>query len=285
MNPFTPSSVRQILICVCLVLSIVPRTHADVWSTLFPHDIDVITVTDMTDLGRTYPNATPVQPVYYMIVNLGEKYFGRSWGGERTPKSREALKWMMEAMAKQGYLLANDQHPPTQLFVFAWGMLQGSSGRPALKFLGGEKVDLMWELEENGGFANKNGGFVNSRVLLRGLQRTGIAGKVWDIAEEDLFIGIVRSYTIDSLKAEKPELLWETRFGCPSTGFWMKDAMPQMIKAAALNFGRETKLPVNLNATVEFKGRVDYGELKIMGTVPASQTDPPSQNPAPKKND
>lgn len=284
MNFFTPSTVRKITIETCLLFGLVPHTRADLWSTFFPRDIEVITVTDMTDLGRTYPNATPARPVYFMIVNLGEKYFARSWAGERTPKSREALKWMMEAMAKQGYLLANDQHPPTQLFVFCWGMLQGGSSRPALKFLGGEKVDLMWEQEENGGFGSKNGGFVNSRVLLRGLQRTGIAGKVWDIAEEDLFIGIVRSYTMDSLKKEhEAELLWETRFGCPSTGFWMTEAMPQMIKAAALNLGRETKMPISVNASDALKGRVDYGELKIMGTVPAAENERTSQNLAPEQ--
>ena len=254
-------------------LGIAPSIRADLWSSLFPHDVDVITVTDMTEIGRTYPHATPVRPVYYMIINLGEKYFGRSWAGEKVPKSREALKWMQEAMAKQGYLLANEQHPPTQLFVFAWGMLQGGPDRPALKFLGGDKADLMWEQE-------KYGGFVSPRVLLRGFQRTGVVGKVWDTAESDLFLGIVRSYTMDSLKDEnKPVLLWETRFGCPAVGLWMTEALPQMIKAASLNLGRETKMPVNLNATEAFKGHVDYGELKVIGTVPTSGTEPPEKNP------
>ncbi len=268
---------RSLLLVLTLMLGCASIARADMWSTLFPHDVDVITVTDMTEIGRTYPNATPSEPVYYMIINLGEKYFGRSWAGERTPKSREALKWMMTAMAKQGYLLANEQHPPTQLFVFGWGMLSGGPGRPALKFLGGEKADLLWEQEQYGGF-------ISPRVLLRGMQRIGVVGKIWDTAESDLFIGIVRSYTMDSLKKEnKPVLLWETRFGCPATGLWMTEAMPQMIKAAALNFGRETKMPVSLNATEYFKGRVDYGELKIMGTV--ADPDRLDQNPPPAKTD
>jgi hypothetical protein len=63
----------------------------------------------------------------------------------------------------------------------------------------------------------------------------------------------------------------------------MNEAMPQMIQAASLNFGRETKLPVSLNASDYFKGRVDYGELKIMGTVP--DPDRPDQNPPPAKTD
>jgi hypothetical protein len=132
----------------------------------------------------------------------------------------------------------------------------------------------MWEYEQCGGF-------VNARVLTRGIQRMGVVGKLWDIAESDLFLGIVRSYTMDSLKAGKPVLLWETRFGCPANGLWLSEAMPQMIKAAALNLGRETKLPVSVNASEEFGGQVDYGELKVMGIVPEKDKEPQKNEPAP----
>jgi hypothetical protein len=263
---------RSLLLVLTLMLGCASIARADMWSTLFPHDVDVISVTDMTEIGRTYPNATLSEPVYYMIINLGEKYFGRSWAGERTPKSREALKWMMTAMAKQGYLLANEQHPPTQLFVFAWGMMQGGTGRPALKFLGGEKTALLRDHQDYNSF-------INPSPLPSATQRTGVTGQIWDFAEGDLFLGIVRSYTMETLKGPKTTLLWETRFGCPATGLWLAEAMPQMIKAAALNFGRETKMPVSLNASEYFKGRVDYGELKVMGTEPATPTDQPEQNP------
>ena len=57
--------------------------------------------------------------------------------------------------------------------------------------------------------------------------------------------------------------------------------MPQMIKAAALNLGRESKLPVNLNASEEFGGQVDYGELKVMGIVPEQDKEHPKTEPAP----
>jgi hypothetical protein len=147
-------------------------------------------------------------------------------------------------------------------------MMQGGIDRPALKFLGGDKVDLMWEQEQPGGM-------VDPRVLLRGMKRMGIAGKVWDIAESDLFLTVVRSYTMDSLHSPKVTLLWETRFACPATGLAMTDAMPLMIKVAAANLGRESKLPVSVNASEVFKGRVDLGELKFLGTEPGPKTAPP----------
>ena len=255
-----------ITVLAAFVLCTAPAARADFPGRIFHHDVEVITVTDMTDAGRSYPAASPAQPVYYKIIDLGLQDFGPAWAGEDLPARRKVLIWAIKALAEQGFRVANEQHPPTQLFVFAWGMLQGGKDRPALRFLGGDKADLMWEQEQYGGF-------VSPRVLLRGIQRVGIVGEIWDLAESNLFLGIVRSYTIDSFDAPKVTLLWETRFACPADGLGLADSMPLMIKAAALNFGRETKLPVNLNASDLFKGRVDLGELKILETLPTGKAD------------
>lgn len=245
-------------IIVCLLLGLTPRAAADTWSKFFPHDVDVITVTDITEAGRAYAPATPAHPVYYMIIDLGRTHFGREWSGEQIPDRREVRQWMMKAMAAQGYRLADAQHKPTQLFVFAWGMMGGGPGRAALYFLGGNKVDLMWEQETHA--------WVDATVLRRDFQRMGVAGKVWDAAESNLFLGIVKSYTMDSLDAPATTLLWETRFGCPSDGLGMRDAMPLLIRAAALNLGKESKQPVALNASDAFAGHVDLGEMKVIET-------------------
>lgn len=233
---------------ICLVglsLAVANRAWADWWSTLFPHDVDVVTFTEMTEAGRAYPNATPANPVYYKIIDLGLQYFGEAWDGESIPNRREVRKWMMTAMARQGYLLADEPHPPTQLFVFSWGMLRGGPG--ALRFLGGDVTEAIF----------RGPSFLP-------VPRTGIAQKVWDTAEGYVFLVMVRSYTIDSESAPKVTLLWETRFGCPATGLALSSTMPLMIKAAAPHLGRETKLPVNLNVSDLLRSRVDLGELKVI---------------------
>lgn len=271
MHPPRLSALPVLLAC----LAVLPGLRGEsLLKKFFHRDVEVITVTDMTDAGRAYPQATPAQPVYYMIIDLGEENFGPSWAGEKLPTSHVVRRWMMAALAEQGYRLADDQHPPTQLFVFAWGMMRGGIDRPALKFLGGDKVDLMWEQEP------QITGMLDPRVLTRSLQRSGIAGEVWDTAEHDLYLGLIRSYTMDSLKAEKTTLLWETRFACPSTGLNFLGAMPLLVKAAALNVGRETVKPVSVNATEQFIGRVELGDLKVIGTEPATGT-PPPKAPAP----
>jgi len=238
--------------------------RADVMSKFFRHDIDVITVTDVTEEGKTVSPATPAKPVRYKLIYVGETEFGRSWAGESVPAKASVIKWLMNALQGQGYLLADAQHPPELLLVFGWGMMQGGDGRPGLGFLGGEKVNLMWTQAGSNGLVTKPIS-MESRWLTENLYRMGVAGKVWDIAESDLFMGVVRAYTLDSETAPKPTKLWETRFGCPATGLAFAETMPALIKAAALNFGRETKLPVNLNATDAFGGRVNLGELKVLG--------------------
>ncbi len=250
--------------------------RASILERFLHKDVDVITVTDVTEEGKAYVPATPARPIRYKMIYVGETDFGRSWAGESIPPKMAVIKWMMAAMKAQGYLVADDQHPPEQLFVFGWGMLQGGEARPALGFLGGDKVNLMWEQVQYGGFVSPN-------VLLRGLIRMGIAGKVWDIAESNLFMGVVRSYTLNSETALKTTKLWETRFACPATGLGLDDAMPLLISAAAVNFGRETAKPVTLNATDYFGGKVNFGEFKVLGegdrlTAPKAEPDQPADS-------
>ncbi len=240
-------------------------------------DVDVLTVTDVTPAGRAYAPATPARPVRYKLIYFGYMDFNgtRTWAGEKIPPNRDVLQWMLEAMRVQGYVVADETHPPEQVLVFSWGMMAGGTARPALGFLGGDKVNLMWEQVQYGGM-------VDSRVLTRGIQRTGIAGKVWDLAESNLFIGVVRSYAVDGFETDHLTQLWETRFACPSTGLTMTRAMPLMVRAAALNLGRETARPVSLNASAVFEGRVELGELKVLGT--AEETEAASApGEAPKK--
>lgn len=261
-QPLISTRLRHVL--PCLILGWTTCAGADLWSTLFPHDVDVITVTDMTDAGRAYPNATPAQPVYYKIIDLGYQPFGPAWSGESMPTQRTARKWLITAMAQQGYRLADEQHPPTQLLVFTWGMRRGD----AVKFLGGEKMS--W---------------------VQASLKVGIAGKVLDFAEAtdfkvpELFLGLVRSYTMDSETAPKVTLLWETRFGCPAIGLAYDETMPLLLKAAAVTFGRETKMPVNLNASEVFQGRVDLGELKVLEYAPPAEKDGSKTDPVPPKPD
>lgn len=224
-------------------------------------DVDVITVTDVTEAGKAHPPATPAQPVYYKIIDLGQEDFGRAWAGERVPHFRTARAWLMKALARQGYLLADEQHPPTQLLVFSWGM----TSQGAFDFMGGDRMPPPLP----GWFAPP----------------IGIWAKVIALSSDDVFLGLVKAFTIESETAPQVTLLWQTRFGCAANGLGMMEALPLMIEVASPNFGRETLLPVNVNASERFRGRVDLGELKVLGEAEMPPKSSATTNPEKPRNE
>ncbi len=138
-------------------------------------------------------------------------------------------------------------------------LVEGSSvgsRRRALKFLGGDKLDLMWEQDQNAWV-------FDPRRMIRNIRHTGVAGKVWDFAAGDLFVATVSAYA-PATGQEKAPMLWQTRFACPATGLSLEKALPQMILAAAPNLGRETARPINVNASAAFGGKVNMGDFTIL---------------------
>ena len=273
---------RQLLRSASLIMALLLVTSASAGETwngfrgLVDHflhkEVDVISVTDMTDAGRAYRIPTPAQPVRYKLVYVGQINFGRGWAGETLPTKQKTIEWIMAALKNQGYVVADELHPPEQLFVFGWGMLAGGQSRPGLKFLGGEKVDLMWEQE---GFNGEtfNPLLTGARVFTRNLKRMGVAGKVWDFSESPLFMGVVRSFSIEAVDEKKGLVqLWETRFGCPATGLAFNETMPLLIAAAAPSFGRETLKPVSINASDIYDSGVNLRELEILGEAEGGPT-------------
>lgn len=240
------------------------------WSLASHNDLDVITVTDVTPAGRLLPAPSPQAPIYYMILNLGERHFGPDWTGETMPPPIRTLRLLERQLAAHGYRLADAHHPPTQLFVYGWGLLGGSQARTALHFLGAEKTDLRWQMA-----------FPSGSPLTT---RTGLADQLWEIASEDLFLCVLRSYTIDSLHGPKTTLLWETRFSSPSAGFSFRDSMPLMIRAAAPHFGRDTATPVAVDASTSYHVQIIMGELRVLdddvpAPAPSSTATPAAKKP------
>ena len=111
--------------------------------------------TDFTPEGARLPPASTEHPVYYVGVSMGYRDLGGYIAGDKLPSKETMYAWIAKALAKQGYLPANVDHPPTQAVVFAWGSLyvRWFSGNPdlpvqmnrgqMLRFLGGEKLGLI----------------------------------------------------------------------------------------------------------------------------------------------
>lgn len=218
--------------------------------------LSVIAVTDMTEIGRTYPEASPDSPVYYQAVTTGYQDFGRGMAGEKEPENDAFLQTVLRTLKREGYVPATDAHPPTIVLGFSWGSLRSQPGA-ALKVLGGDKLDLMWEVETTTG--------LDVRQWLRGM-RAEKAQRVLELSKEDLFVMNVAAYDRSALVKGELVPLWQTRIACPTRGVWAADALPQIVQVAGPVIGRETKTPELSTVGRAFgkAGSVEIGDLTVV---------------------
>ena len=87
-----------------------------------------------------------------------------------------------------------------------------------------------------------------------------------ELNEERYFV-IVMAYDYQYMKKEhKSKLLWTTRISVRSPGNNFTEAIPALAEAGAKVYGKQVDGLLRVNPG-ERGGRVDYGDLKVMGTV------------------
>jgi len=219
-------------------------------------DLQVIAVTDMTDEGRERPVPSAASPIYYQAVTAGYQTFGRGVGGENIPPNDAFLQVVLKTLKKEGYIPATDENPPTIVLGFSWGSVWEDYGT-ALQVLGGDKLDIDWEIKPTLG--------LEPRQWLKGLRKKG-ADRIIELANGNLFVVNINAYDRPSLIKGDLVPLWQTRIACPTRGVWAKDALPQIVVAAASMIGRETEFPVVSTVAGAFgkRGQVTIGDLTVM---------------------
>jgi hypothetical protein len=213
--------------------------------------------------------------------DLGFREFGAPVPGDTLPPHKEILAVIVNTLRKHGFVPADKAHQPTQFILFNWGTmyaptsageLDGGSKQVVhppnprlLRFMGGDKLDLMWDTAVDNPTISMGGNMADARILTLGL-RSSLAQKIHDAAEGDLYVAALGGYDFKSLLNGKPVELWQTRISCPADGLALADTLPVMIVAAGPQIGRETALPVWKDTTEENLGHVEFGQLKTLGT-------------------
>lgn len=252
----TLPALRVILSSLVVVSLLSSPTFASVGS-LFQKELIVFTVTDVTDVGKTYPRPQPGKPVYYEACSLGYMDIGRSKAGHRVPSRNKMLKRIVKTLADQGYVVATKENPPTIFLVFFWGTMSSNYGN-AVKFMGGDKYNLMWEFENTPQNHNPN-------ILLRGT-RSAEADMIMQVAQDEIYVASVQAYDQPKLREGQAVLLWETKISAPSLGLIMDQSLDQMISIAGPQFGQETVKP-NVRYSSERKENIELGELEVLDMI------------------
>lgn len=234
-------------------------------------DLQVITVTDVPAEGAPLRPPNDKDPVYYVAACVGFRDFAASMAGEKIPKQEDMIRVFSKVLAKQGFLPADEQHPPTQILVYAWGTMYPNRislyvGDPMMKqqlsvqlnriqmmgFLGGSHLGLV----------SKQGGAPLTEI--EGLTfHTADAAALSDFSTSDLYVAAVSGYDLQAAQQGKAKMLWSTKISCPSRGFWLADALPAMLTIAGPNIGRETARPVLARAGDRFQPNIKLGDPKL----------------------
>lgn len=274
------TALRLVLLTVSALLLPGVNAHAAESSSFLEllfgrNDLEAITVTDMTPAGARRPAASPARPVYYAAVSSGYRDLGGAKAGER-PISRGFVdETLIKVLAKQGYLPASAQHPPEIVLVWVWGTLNAKrffspdgshsiqlNHRQLMRFLGGDKLGLTSRVSAS--FPEQD--------LLPGLFFAGsTAERISITAEDDLYIATISAYDVPSHENPRPTLLWNTRIGCPSRGFWLPEALPSMLAIGAPFIGRDTPQPVCIRASEKFKPDVRLGDPRVLEYLEANR--------------
>jgi hypothetical protein len=260
---------------------------------IFPkRDVQVIAVTDTTPAGALRRPVSAANPVYYAAVSAGYREFGGIIAGEKIPAKDEVLKTIARVLAKQGYLPANDDKPPSLLLVWAWGTMNtdrmysfnpdDTEGRQInrnqlLRFLGAYKLGLITKEPDP---------FRQDLMLPGALFRDADSEMISDLATEDLYVAAISAYDYAAATRQQKTLLWMTKISCPSRGLALPETLPAMLALAGPYIGRETAKPVSVKATEQFKTEVKIGDPTLVefidhNPLPVIEAEAPSAKKAP----
>lgn len=276
MKPLTLSpsmnTIRRFGLCLVAVATCA-RLSAGLADLVFgSNELETITVTDMTDAGRTAPSASPQRPLFYAAISGGYRDFGGFLAGEK-PVARAAVnKLMMDVLAKEGYLPVKPDQAPNIIVVWTWGTMNtimntnfGMSQMPGwnrrymnegqlLAFLGGTKL----------GMYDRHGAFAEQTLPPEVFYAGGDRQMLLETAHDNLYVAVVAAYDTKLDARGNATLLWQTRISAPARGFWLPDALPAMVAMAAPFIGHETDRPMWVKATDKFKPDVQIGDLRVV---------------------
>jgi len=292
-----PHFYRRVLALAALMALGGEARAASFLDWLFPkHEVEVIAVTDATPIGALRRAVTPANPAYYQAVSAGYRDFGGIIAGDKIPPKEEVIQTITKVLAKQGYLPATNEHPPTLLLIWTWGTMYTDrvySGNPddtegrqinrsqLLRFMGAYKLGLV----------SKDPRAFSDDLLMPGTMfRDADSEMVYQLASEDLYVVAISAYDFAAAARKEKVQLWTTKISCPSLGLAMNTSLPAMLALAGPHIGRETVKPVSIKATDKFRPEVKIGDPTVIeyleNTKPAViEITPaaPKKKAAPKK--
>jgi len=223
--------------------------------------MDMTAFTEMTEYGRALPAASLLTPVYYTLLDSGEKSRGYLIGGEHPPPREVLDDLVRRTLAEAGYVRADATHRPSLLLHCFWGSHNRLDPELARQFP---------QLAEQ--YAMERAALVGGPAYVRSLSNELNYGAVGvdprrDFlrlqAEDSIYYVVVSAYDYVALARNQRHLAWRTTMTVNSVGISMTQSLPSLIVAGGNYFGRETTEPRVLRRDVH-SGSVKLGPMQIL---------------------
>jgi len=195
--------------------------------------IKVVVVVDVADAGKKFPPPTPAHPTYFYPVTRGYTVGQGFVEGEKPPPPTAAVQHLIAlALAKQGYLVATTQSPPSLLLMFWWGYKA-----PVISGAGLLPTDVMTnetELEELvfGSHHDRNTYEYNPSLRLQALTAAARVPRYYVTVSALDFAAATRE--------KKVVILWTAHISTELYGHTLEEVLPTLIATGAPQFGRDT---------------------------------------------
>lgn len=210
-------------------------------------------------MGRNQTSPDALHPTYYFPLVLGYKEMGAVIAGEKVPEKNVVLHTLAVELAKQHYLIMNDQHPPEQLLVFWWGSMNP-------------------QIEDFGSNDPAAQVFFNEREMLAlvgAYKSTGIApsqaNDLRTASRDERYFIILMAFDFKAARQHQKKLLWMAKMSTESVGTSLPDVIPALVASGGPAFGRDTP-PSFVDSGQSLKeGKVILAPMEVKDYLPAGK--------------
>jgi hypothetical protein len=267
-------------------------------------NLDLTVVTEVTDAGKKFPQASPQKPIYYQPVSSGYHPLGDTSAADNAVSKETILRILERSLTANGYLPEKlPEHPATIAVFYVWGsdnlfvepdpdnpttdsekVTRNILDRAAL--VGGEKfaaqmLQLFVQANEEAAAntqlpVNDPSGEVTAIAPVMGQDQLDFSNPVYRFKQRN----VKNAFLVDQAVSDcyyvvasaydykelskRKILLWRTRMTCNSQGVSQEQSLPALIASAGPYFGKEMPEPEILTKRSVREGKVDVGPATVV---------------------
>ncbi len=217
--------------------------------------VDVLVVAEQTEPGAKLPVPAPENPTYYLALDGGYLDSGDPVTGLKPTTRGEVGRKLRVALDAAGYAEATAQHPPSQVLIYYYGLLEAPESRPqpgiALPTINNPGMmsspSILSEPASPGIYSLViTSALAHRYEVYRAHGWTSSGGydppesqDAWSYAHHARYFVVVSAYDYADFIRQKPTMLWCVKLSAPKTGGGIDEIIPALAGAGGPYLGRD----------------------------------------------